>query len=243
MNVMSIAGRPRKSADTNDAAAAPESIDSAGGAPEARAEAMNALLEERARFGAEYEHLVKIDAQRLEAVRAVEALEREAAEIDRSEREAWSTFMRSPETEPPAPLAAQRQALAQKRILASGDLANSLNAGKAIAPRLAQISDDLRRIGRQIYRHRLADVVAQIPRIAQEFLDAHQRQGEAMIKLKGMQLAFCEEMAATQNGGDDATASALQTAMSRLEAPQTPSSSPNFGDILAAAAGYREQLR
>jgi hypothetical protein len=129
------------------------------------------LFAERERISAELARLAVVDKPVGEAEAAIAVVDQEVSALDAAERAAWLAWAAEPDGEAPALRTTERRALAQRRAESAADLDATRLAAAAIAPRRVALNVELTRIGRDIFRRRLAECIDEGSRLNGE---AHQ---------------------------------------------------------------------
>jgi hypothetical protein len=165
---------------------------------------------ERERLEAERHRLAAVERTRANAEATLAACTAAHSSIDAAESAAWAAWMAAPETDTPKPLVERRAALAQRRLLASGDMASVLNAAKAVTPR--EIGAELAAIEAAIFKHRLDAVMADVVKVHAQTIEAATKLSEATASLYG----FDRILTQLQSAVTDATRAHLQAARAQF---------------------------
>lgn len=109
------------------------------------------LEQRRASAHAELGRLQKVTEAESAAQALLSALSIEEAEVNATEQTRYTEWSKDPSGPLPAPLTTRRSDIAQRRQLAANDLAGALAAGKAVAPKIDELSAALQGINRRIF--------------------------------------------------------------------------------------------
>jgi hypothetical protein len=202
-----------------------------------------ALLERRAELEAEIRIVSAPEATRSAAAASLAKAEADLTALDAAERSAWLSWTDNPALEQPTPRHDDRRQLEQRRALAAADLRAADAAVASVQERLNQLGAEMRGLGPAIYQCKLESVLAEVPAIEREILEAHKKMHEQLARFKGLHLALAEEKAAASSRGDQASAMLLQETSAHLESLQQPPPAPNWGVTLEHAAAWRAALR
>lgn len=171
------------------------------------------------------------------------AAEAELAEREQAKRRAWESWSLAPTGEPPEGDPEEHRTLEQRRALASADVRAGEAAVAAVEPRLSTLLNELRGIAGEIYRAKLASVVAELPEIEKALADALRAQIEQLVKRRGLAVALAEELSTALSRGNSVIETDLRSAIVRLENAREPQGGVTWGDVQAAAARWMEKLR
>jgi hypothetical protein len=171
-----------------------------------------ALLARRDAVDAELKRLAKVDAQRAAAESALAALDTEQHEIDHADQEAWRQWASDPQGESPSPRAAEREDLARRRGAAANAFASASNAQRAVDARRAELSAELRTIGRAFVRLAIGDALETARKLAAEQTELGTRLTDATHERFGLIAAIRREAGTAISRDDRALADELTRA-------------------------------
>ena len=202
-----------------------------------------ALIDRRDTLSEECCRLGKIEAELAAAefvVAQIDAAERALDEIERGALDAWSQTSTG---EPPPPLRDERRQLAQRRALAVSDARSAALRRRGVQRRLDEIAVEMRGIGFQIYQHRLASVLAELPVIEERILAAQREENEQLSRLRALFIVLGEEKANAMNLRDEPRAILLQDAIGKIEGLKRTPIAADYTTQLAIAGQWRQRLK
>jgi hypothetical protein len=197
----------------------------------ATADPLAQLLEERGRLEAERRRLAAVDATRLDADAKVAELDVEQRVIDEAKRRAWSAWVQTPDRDKPLPLTERRVAVAHRRVL------SSLNASRAIAPRLEALSAKLRLIEDRLFAARLENVMADVRTVHGQVCDSAAKLSDAAARLYRF-----DRTLTTLHTASDATPVHRQAARVQFDSLKQPGFAVSPAAIDSHAGEWRRQI-
>jgi hypothetical protein len=201
---------------------------------------LSELEQRRAALHAESDRLSAVEQTRSRAEEALKALDDEQAKVDVAEREAWRAWSATAEGPSPSPKTAERESIAQRRVLRANDLASALNGAKAVAPRLAQIDAELREIGISILQHRADAVMEEATEINDRIIEQAAVLRVMLVKMSGLSTTFLQLVSETVN--DRARQEILRAAQVRFNTFPAPSFDGTGAEVAEAAQAWRRKL-
>jgi hypothetical protein len=211
--------------------------------PSRQSDPLAELLQQRDSLHGEFARLQKPEATRSAAAAAVAATEVELRALDAADRDAWGAWAADPAGEAPTPHAHKRQDIERRRALAAADLRGAEVAVAGTQERQNQILAELRSLGPQLYAIKLESVLDELPEIERNIAEAHATITSNLTNLRGLFDALSQEKSAADNRGDQASASLIQGAMSKVESLRKPEGAASWADVQSAAARWRERLK
>jgi hypothetical protein len=203
---------------------------------------LDALLARRVALGGEQRRLDAVARLRDEAQARLVECDSEQDAIDIAESVAFDDWAKNPEGDLPPALTKRRATLAQRRVLAAGDLAAAHNGAKAVASKMAEITAELGQIDREIRQIKLRSVQNEILIIATGIREGQEAATAGVTRLRGLLIALSAQKTAAENSGDASLASAFQGALSDLENLKSSPPSPTWQEVEAQAVIWREAL-
>jgi hypothetical protein len=162
------------------------------------------LFAERERISAELGRLAVVDTPVRDGEAAVAAIDREVAALDADERATWLAWGAAPDGEPPALRISERRALAQRRAESAADLDAARVAAAAVAPRRTALNIELTRIGREMFRARLAECLAEGIRLNGEAHAIIEQIRDPLSRVSALRSALLTISSAKANAGEKA---------------------------------------
>jgi hypothetical protein len=188
--------------------------------------------------------LAAVDATRLAVEAHLADLDAEQRTIDEDERAAWATWAaQAPDGDPPKPLTERRAALSQKRTLASGDMANAINAGHAVAPRLEALNAEIASIAGRISAAQFAAKLADAMRAVIALHEQMHRHAAALSKANAEMYGFDRALTELHISASDDARIHIQNARVQFNGLKGPSLAVAPGAIEGYAATWRGRLR
>jgi hypothetical protein len=202
----------------------------------------DALEERRVELMGEAAKLNKVAEARAKVEQQLAALDGDQAIIDAAERTAWHEWAETAEGPPPSPMTAQREAIAQRRVLLAGDLRSAMNGETAIAPRLQTLHAELTEVMVALYQRRVDALL----REAEELNEAVHEKAKAFVAIcqqsDGLRDAVVEALARLVAGNDDRREPILRAAFSRIEGFKGPKMAGDPEARSRHAADYHRRL-
>ena len=179
-----------------------------------------------------------------EAQAALAAISAEERVLDERETASARAWAENPGDPLPARLGDQRRLLAQRRELLVADLASAQVQAAAVERHMRDLNTQIGSIGAAIYRVKLRGVLAELPDIEREIIEARDRHVKAMTRLRGISAALGEEIVALRGRGELVLAADVQGAQSKIEGMKSPEPNPiTWAAITAESARVRQAFR
>ena len=171
---------------------------------------------------AELGRLGKVDTARSAAEAALAQLAHEEKAIDQDEAEAARAWALDPDRDLPAPLAARRQELAQRRVVASANLASALNAGRAVDEIRARLNSELRDVGNSIFEEHMRQLAEEARDINTTANELAAELVESAQQFDAIRLAMMHLRGDAVNTKNEMRAEALTSVIDRIEGLKRP---------------------